>query len=418
MKDAQQLNISLLCNASIVTQALQDMMEKIIKYQQDIDAYEDYPIVVCHISDLHLGYLEVTRNSRNQSATDMFVKFLEGLPKEEKPHFLVISGDIVSAGDLTQYPRFSRMIKEIENKKLLKESDFYDIADRIIIVPGNHEIDEKRENVLESFNSHMESLRLNTPFTSRRNGQENEHEMFFGSKRRFNEGDNSPETSCAFYYYLPYRLLFLAMVSCDVSALPGDYWEKIRKMKNELKEKGESERAKALDEITKMHRGYLGEPYCRRIEDTIREFSEGKVGVFDKMFRTYVFGKSLRLGLIHHHLDSTDAKYPCLENAENLRKILWDKKFRVVLHGHIHYPPHRNKFREGCVDVLPSGTLGASITGERNSFNVLKIHSQEDNFNRTRIEVFKHTFDPKTLEVTEATRTYQDINKKKRTKHL
>ncbi len=418
MKDAQQPNISDLRDASIVTQTFRDMMQKLIRYQEGIDAYEDYPIVICHISDLHLGFLEVARNSRNQSATDMFVKFLEGLPKEEKPHFLVISGDIVSVGDQTQYPRFGRMIQEIEKKGLLKESDCYDIADRIIIVPGNHEIDEKRENVLESFNSHMESLKLNTPLTSRRNGQENEDEIFFGSKRRLSEEESSSKTSCAFYYYLPYRLLFLAMVSCDASDLPGDYWEKIRKMKDELKRKGESEKADALDEITKMHRGSLNEPYCTKVEGTIGEFSEGKIGIFDNMFRTYVFKKSLRFGLIHHHLDSANAKYPCLVNAESLRKILWDKKFRAVLHGHVHYPPNKNEFRVGYVDVLPSGTLGAAITGERNSFNVLKIHRHADNFNGTRIDVFKHTLDPSTLEVTEVTRIYKDINKKKRTKHL
>ena len=80
-------------------------------------------ISICHISDLHFGlfenksYHEIDHDFR---IVNSFIEFITtDFREEEKPHFLLISGDITSISDDTEYKEFLDFIDDIISEKCL-----------------------------------------------------------------------------------------------------------------------------------------------------------------------------------------------------------------------------------------------------------------------------------------------------------
>lgn len=95
---------------------------------------------ILHISDIHAGHGELRDedgkssipNAERQRLLERLSRYLRALDK--KPDFVVISGDITIQGRVDGYKRVREWVIELQNEGVLPESD------RIIIVPGNHDV--------------------------------------------------------------------------------------------------------------------------------------------------------------------------------------------------------------------------------------------------------------------------------------
>ena len=102
---------------------------------------------VLHLSDLHFGegskedvdwksYLELaTRETRR----DRLMRFLRSLPKP--PDYVVVSGDLTIAGRASGYASFVETFEE------LIRGGYLPPADRIVVVPGNHDVVRSAETL-------------------------------------------------------------------------------------------------------------------------------------------------------------------------------------------------------------------------------------------------------------------------------
>lgn len=105
-------------------------------------------INICHISDLHFGIFENKSFSRTDLTFSLpysLIGFFSQLDENEKPHFLIISGDLTSISEEDEYKQFFQFMKVfIEEKCFAKcKYDRYTEKDRTIIVPGNHDVVRK-----------------------------------------------------------------------------------------------------------------------------------------------------------------------------------------------------------------------------------------------------------------------------------
>ncbi len=308
-----------------------------------------HPIIICHISDLHLGVLEATNASSGKNLPDKFIDFLKELPEEEKPHFLLISGDVISFGERSLYMGFSGFVSEIVAGKCLRHCDIYSPRERIIVVPGNHDVIwQGTKGTMEYFVGGCRSSGINSPFRSSRNDVPGEAAMFFDLGR-----DSGGPQPCAMYYYPEYRLIFLTMVSARttnnlLTLHKSRIMDLIAKMRRDDSSKEREETRKEFKKQVKnmvdKSKGSVDWSYCEKVEKIIEQFKTN--GVLDSWFRKTIFNVSLRLGLIHHHLTKDSCSESCPDEAENLRKTLWERKFRAVLHGHTHSVPGENNFYE------------------------------------------------------------------------
>jgi len=131
-------------------------------------------IYICHISDLHFGIYENKAYSQVDPTFTLpysFIEFISGLPKNKKPHFLIISGDLTSISEEEEYEQFLQFIEDFIGDGCFSKCNKYSEKDRIIIIPGNHDTVRKLKSgkefgndKLESFKNKIVSEGFNTPF--------------------------------------------------------------------------------------------------------------------------------------------------------------------------------------------------------------------------------------------------------------
>jgi len=102
-------------------------------------------INICHLSDLHFGTYEnksFPAVDDSFSLTDSLIEFIStNFREEKKPHFLLISGDLTSISDKSEYREFLEFVDSFIDEKCFAKCYFdkYSEKDRTIVVPGNHD---------------------------------------------------------------------------------------------------------------------------------------------------------------------------------------------------------------------------------------------------------------------------------------
>ena len=101
-------------------------------------------IMLLHASDFHVRDTEVEQLSRAHDIRELFIFDAEQLAKKiGPPTVLIFSGDIAFSGKATEYDVAREMFTKILQRLNLKEQ-------RILVVPGNHDVDRKKTEGLEA----------------------------------------------------------------------------------------------------------------------------------------------------------------------------------------------------------------------------------------------------------------------------
>ncbi len=383
-----------------------------------LNPWTEFPIRICHVSDMHLGSLETEHSSAGKSIWQTLLKLLMDLPAKDKPDFLVISGDIITCGLADSFTTFSLFVNSIRNGECLRKSKGYPPEERIIVVPGNHDVVWKEgKSDMRSFREICDSHNLNTPFASLDGTEKNTASEQMAFRLEIESEQTQP---CTIYYYPEYRLIFLAMVSShgQIDVLK-ECREKIKEAADKIKEMGGKELAELLKSMVSKSKGYIDQDYCERLEKTIRK--SRKSSFINEQLRSLFFDSSLRFGVVHHHLDREYCGDSCPNKSDELRNILWDQEFRAVLHGHIHHTPSHLNFHEGHVELLPCGTLSCLTVGVSNTFNMLELSPEKKEEkptttlrNNAKIDIYKYDYDPSSSGFVSPQSIYGEINDQQR----
>ena len=125
-------------------------------------------VKILHISDIHFGslhrYDESITNGSNNNTIDPIQPFYDKI-KKIKPDLIFICGDYVTGSDVKDknQSKFDEMLDFLKNLK-----DQLDIEpNKILIVPGNHDIARGKEKPLEEFKEKFSEYL--TPYTESKN---------------------------------------------------------------------------------------------------------------------------------------------------------------------------------------------------------------------------------------------------------
>ncbi len=104
--------------------------------------------VMLHLSDLHFGKFHAFKNV---SAEELFESCLDNVLHEATPNLLIISGDLTSVGDESEFSKAREFILRICHRLKLS-------LDQTVIVPGNHDIDRNTSGEDKRFSNYIDFL--------------------------------------------------------------------------------------------------------------------------------------------------------------------------------------------------------------------------------------------------------------------
>jgi 3',5'-cyclic AMP phosphodiesterase CpdA len=250
--------------------------------------------VILHVSDLHLGkdqpweratddksgIVPQDENSRLAVIRTSLAAVKDYLAAHELGlHAVVVSGDITTAHDEEGFKRFGELLGAVK----LAEPD------RIIVVPGNHDVDRDRD-----------------PGTPAKYLRFLEHTRAIGIRTPFCDGVDTSDASEA--------QPILELEDCVIAAVNSANWcgVGVRSAKQAV------------------HR-----------YDAAR-VSERQLDYLTDQLRDHDTGSKVRILLLHHHLlpvteDEETKPFESFTNLARLRSWISHHRFHVVLHGHKHH---------------------------------------------------------------------------------
>jgi len=349
-------------------------------------------INICHISDLHFGIFEnksFKTIDENFHLADSLIDFISThFEEDEKPHFLLISGDLTSVSEKSEYKDFQSFIDNFIEEGCFARCYFnkYSEKDRIIIVPGNH--DSVRElhrkgkygsDQLKSFRKNITEKAFNTPFGN------NKEYCFEINAIELKKLKRRCPIPCALYYYPEYNIMFLALVSCYLSHKYNPIVLKIyEKFKDiDLDEKIFKELEKDIEKIIFDDIGHFPQRYQKKTRKTLRKFKKIKENIKDK------YRNLIKFAITHHQVIPMYSKHVCAEGALEMREILGKHGVVSILHGHLHdileerYIPEK---WNGESSFLSCGTVAAYCPNTVNKFNMIEIRNYEE-IKKMRVKV-------------------------------
>jgi len=324
-------------------------------------------IIIHHLSDIHFGVFEQwpvrsDKNCKNiaerasPSFSSQYIKYLKYLEVEKQPHFVVISGDFAVTGDMPSLESGAKYCKEIiKYMRKVKESE---PLDRLIVVPGNHDVDWNEEHQGARIANFISSFRcFRTPYFS---------------------PEGASEKSSSMFYYPSFNILFWAIDSSKMSGYMDPDLEKLQEELSELIEsKAEIEKIKEkIYELNRMDPGFI-ERKC---------FDEFEEAYYQMSYEKDVLDRAIKCAILHHSVSPFPIEeikpYGKTINGGLLKKHLQNWGFDIILHGHCHearifYEDMDIKVERQGLHIIASGTLCGDSIG-RNSFNIITIHQHHD----------------------------------------
>lgn len=341
-------------------------------------------INICHLSDLHFGIYEnksFSTEDESFSLTNSLIEFISTkFSESEKPHFLIISGDLTSISAKAEYDQFLQFIDTFIEEDCFAKCYFdkYSEKDRIIIVPGNHDTVRKLRNGkkfgsdrLNSFRKNISEKVFNTPF---------------GNKKKYCFKTNSVKTKtkrypcpipCALYYYPEYNIVFSSLVSCYSAH---KFNPKVLEMYNSYKQKDWNEKflKKFEEDIEKIiydDYGQFPQNYRRIINRTFINFQKKKNFPEDK------YRNLIKLAVTHHHLVPLEPPYTNTKDARPTLELLNKHGVISILHGHLHDVLEEYYLPDKWKDIssfFSCGTVSGYCRNTVNKFNMIEIQNYTD----------------------------------------
>lgn len=327
------------------------------------------PLRIHHLSDLHFGQHTAMSvddktdgsplaNMAGQKAVrDEYLGFVGKLKAQgTAPHLVVVSGDIGERGESNEYVEAKNFFEEL--RKLLADDLQLDAdAPRILLVGGNHDVERKTAQDADRQRRHLLFA-----------------ESFPLSEYLRPELEKPPDTrKVATVKYGEFDLEFLLLGSAEAGQEVEDRikeGEKLRKLEEESDLVAVGEKAMSTDQIEQAAIDYA------RIDPGLVHHAD--------LHRAnqHSWTKSVRIAVLHHPvspLPSTEiARYAGLLNAGRVKESLFDNKFGLVLHGHLHSACLLEERWAGQYDnwilrIAAAASLGSRQIAEKNGFNEIHI---------------------------------------------
>lgn len=292
---------------------------------------------ILHLSDLHLGddivFRSLIRHRRwwehvDNRVTNGLVKAI----RELKPDFVIISGDFVNKAQRSTFRFASEYLKELFQKA------GFDMAKRLLTIPGNHDVSflpRKQPDDFKRLRDYREFLR-----------------------DLFNEEDVEKRAARYVHVYPPGKLVFVC-----------------------------------LDSTLKNHRplaeGEIGESQRDWVREELRKLRE-QIG---NRFRDYT-----KIAVLHHHcvpipgVDPSGERFMHLLDGGDVLKLFADLGFNIVLHGHKHVPhtQHQTLLNSAVLTVVGAGSTTCAFLEDQggfgNTFNWLILSPER---NEIRVDRYK-----------------------------
>lgn len=312
---------------------------------------------ILHLSDLHFGpgtkedvdWKTFIALADREKRKDRLLQFLHNLPVI--PAYVIVSGDLTIAGREEGFKDFISLVDELIADGHLPE------ANRILIVPGNHDVmrrfNENYASVEQRWKFFREyiSKRFASPWFPDQDPSQQQllkeiqlrldakHERFGGPSQEIDgRFGRTTRASLPFLIDLKERLLIYAFNSASVSGTTISLSAEIEAAAKRLRRDPGTHKDDIEIVLAALERELSIDP--ARIDP--REFNlfNDTINVFkDKIVD---FDSFLKIAVLHHHVDPVIpeevTKFENLINAGRFKFELSEAGFQLVLHGHKHWP--------------------------------------------------------------------------------
>lgn len=289
------------------------ILTEITKTDVAKDEMKDGGLNILHLSDIHLGTLKEARNYKLQINTDLYRAL-----KIEKIDFIIISGDIAHLSTQVEYEAAVELVEGIMSK-------FKVDSDRIIIVPGNHDLDWNISKKSVISGSSDDNIEFDQNIYKQR--FDNFNNFFYKAIVKKDYPSNYDEQGIL-YEYEKEKIIFLALNSA---------WE--------------------IDHINK----YRSSIFLNSLDKPLDE-------LMDKKYDDW-----LKIAVFHHSVKGKN----CINNE--FLDILIRNGFKICMHGHIHEAAY-DFSSYGCnkkIAIIGAGTFGAPdeehVVGVPLQYNFIRL---------------------------------------------
>lgn len=331
------------------------------------------PLIIHHLSDLHFGPKSAQRVDAKDSGPfgqalakgagqgavrQDYREWSASRSAPKRPNLVVVSGDLAEWGLPEEFKEAIAWLVELE-AGLAAHPDLEDDDPRILLVGGNHDVDWRQTRGAAGARKRhlplpraMKDAGVDWP----RPQLEEPPEGRNPSHIRFNNAGLEVALlgSAEFGGQLDHRLLAMT--------------EQLRHEAVKARDQNRAEDAKALG-----HRYGRMDPGLVHDEDIRR-------------LRRHDWKDNVRIAVLHHPVspvpgDTEVAPYAGLVNAGQVKDALLEKKFSLVLHGHVHKAwisreawPGRHG--ERSLTIASAASLGSSQVSDTHGFNEVRLYRE------------------------------------------
>jgi len=311
--------------------------------------------LILHLSDLHFGegmaddvdWKTPVEFATRETRRDRFAQFIRALPRV--PDYVVISGDVTIAGRESGYQSFVKTMDE------LIFGGFLPKADRFVVVPGNHDVlrigawsADERER-WKPFIEHLGGRFVRPWIPSHDPGPDHILELLedvtdpdsdlWGGVCGGGRFGTMPALSLPFLWNRARGILIYAFNSASisgsrisVSASTEEAMRVLRSWKGTNRDKVQ-EVLHALDRELRVDPARIDPQELMLFASIMYLLSQKDPGLL---------AASLKVAVLHHHvtpvIPEEVTKFELLLNAGRFKKELKEESFRLILHGHKHWP--------------------------------------------------------------------------------
>ena len=289
------------------------------------------PLRIHHVSDLHVGdphgkqdktaYSGDVKETGSIGKTlgagighkpvrDAYLDHVKSLPDQDKPHLVVVSGDVAEMGRRDLYERAAAWFQSLVGC-LAKHPDLND-QPRVLVVGGNHDVDWIA--VDEAAGQRKRHLAFAESFAD----YPHPHLELPPDKRKVAAVDYGQELGVEF--------LLLGSSEFGGEQEQDEVWQRLVQLVDEY-------RAKAMSGATADEIGKRLEEYSRIDPGLVHQQDIHRA-------QGHAWKRPVRIAVLHHPLSALPpaelARFSGLVNAGQVKSLLLAKDFCLVLHGHMH----------------------------------------------------------------------------------
>ncbi len=336
------------------------------------------PLRIHHVSDLHVGpktadSVDVKAQGTHgqtlgqgagaKPVRDVYLDHVSALPPHRKPHVVVISGDLAEMGDVELYRETQVWLDRLES--LLAQHGHPGHADqdighalpRILLVGGNHDVNWKE--VIGPAGARKRHLPFAQAF-----------EKYPRPRLEVPPGSR-PLAHVSYGGELGVEFLLLGSAEFGGQKEEDAIWDRLVNLLNEVRQETVAqidqnqwdEVSKRLEHLSRIDPGLVHD------DDLTRA-------------RKHEWKQPVRIAVLHHPvspLPSTEiASYTGLINAGRVKDLLLEKRFCLVLHGHMHlgwFAAERwpGQHPDWTLHIAAAPTLGSRETQHALGYNVVEV---------------------------------------------